>query len=84
MIFLNPPESVRFRNFSAVFSMSGGVVTGGCNILPLAKQCSSTCGIIKYNELRLDMHMPGRGGGIQHTHIRGGNSKIYESEYCQK
>ena len=30
MIFLVPAENVWFRNFPAVFSRSGGVVTGGC------------------------------------------------------
>ena len=31
MIFLIPAENVCFRNFPAVFTKSGGVVTGGCN-----------------------------------------------------
>ena len=30
MIFLIPAENVCFRNFPAVFTRSGGVVTGGC------------------------------------------------------
>ena len=35
MIFLIPAENVCFHNFPAVFSRSGGVVTGECLVSPL-------------------------------------------------